>query len=212
MSVVHHDTLPPVWGCVLIGGRSSRMGTPKHLIAQDGQSWVERTVAVLAQVVEQVVVAGGGELPTSLHTLPRVDDIAELGGPLAGILAVLRAYPTVSWLVVACDQPDMHPDALHWLLSYRAPGVLAVLPDIAGNGRVEPLLAYYDRAMRPVLEEMAASGHRRMNRLQSVDGVISPCPPLHLHGSWHNINTPGELDALAARRSPLSPATAVVQG
>lgn len=185
------------------------MGTPKHLIAQDGQSWVERTVAVLDQVVEQVVVAGGGELPASLHTIPRVADIAELGGPLAGILAVLRAYPAVSWLVVACDQPDMHTDALRWLLGYRAPGILAVLPDITGNGRVEPLLAYYDQAMRPVLEEMAASGHRRMNRLQSVAGVISPCPPLHLHGSWRNINTPDELDTLAIGRSPLSPPTAV---
>lgn len=185
------------------------MGTPKHLLKLDGQSWVERTVAVLGQVVEQVVVAGGGELPASLHPLPRVADIADLGGPLAGILAVLRAYPTVSWLVVACDQPDMHSDALRWLLSYRAPGVLAVLPDIAGNGRVEPLLAYYDQTMRPVLEEMAASGHRRMNRLQSVPGVISPCPPAHLHGSWLNINTPGELDALATGRSPLSPSRAV---
>lgn len=203
------DALPPVWGCVLIGGRSSRMGTPKHLIEQDGQSWVERTVAVLGQVVERVVVAGGGELPASLRTVPRVADIAGLGGPLAGILAVLRAYPAVSWLVVACDQPDMHIDALRWLLGHRAPGVLAVLPDIAGNGRVEPLLAYYDQAMRPVLEEMATSGHRRMNRLQSVTGVISPCPPVHLHASWHNINTPGELDALAARRSPLAPPTAV---
>lgn len=209
MSVVRHDAVHPVWGCVLIGGRSSRMGTPKHLIELGGQSWVERTVAVLGQVVEQVVVAGGGELPPSLRTLPRVADIAELGGPLAGILAVLRAYPAVSWLVVACDQPDMHPDALRWLLSSRAPGVLAVLPDIAGNGRVEPLLAYYDQAMRPVLEEMAASGHRRMNRLQSVAGVISPCPPAHLHGSWLNINTPGELDALATGRSPFSPSTAV---
>lgn len=187
------------------------MGTPKHLIVQDGLSWLERTVAVLGQVVEQVVVAGGGELPLSLKALPRVPDIPELAGPLAGILAVLRTAPRVSWLVVACDQPDMHVDALRWLLSCRAPGVLAVMPDIAGNGRVEPLLAYYDHAIRPVLEEMATSGHRRMNRLQSVAGVITPRPPAHLHASWRNINTPGELDAALTAVCP-SPNPPVQQG
>ncbi len=211
MIAPRHDGLAPVWGCVLIGGRSSRMGAPKHLIMQDGLSWVERTVAVLGQVVERVVVAGGGELPLSLTTVPRVADVSGLAGPLAGILAVLRAYPQVSWLVVACDQPDMQIEALHWLLRCRQPGVLAVMPDIAGTGRVEPLLAYYDLAMRPVLEEMAASGHRRMNRLQSVAGVISPSPPAHLHASWRNINTPGELEGVPIVIDP-SPNASVQQG
>jgi len=212
MMAPRHHGLAPVWGCVLIGGRSTRMGVPKHLIMQDdGLSWVERTVAVLGQVVEQVVVAGGGELPLSLKSIPQVADVRELAGPLAGILAVLRAYPQVSWLVVACDQPDMHVDALRWLLSYRQSGVLAVMPDIAGTGRVEPLLAYYDLAMRPVLEEMAAPGHRRMNRLQSVAGAISPCPPAPLHVSWRNINTPGELEGVPIVVGP-SPNASVQQG
>lgn len=182
-----------VWGCVLIGGKSSRMGTPKHLIAQDGRTWIERTVALLQQMLARVVIVGAGELPLSLQAVTRVDDIPDIGGPLSGILAALRAFPRVSWLVVACDQPDMRPEAMQWLLGWRAPGVLAVMPDIAGNGRVEPLLAYYDRAILPVLEKMAASGHRRMNRLQSVPGVKTPSPPSHLHDCWHNINTPNEL-------------------
>ncbi|MGE4560767.1 MAG: molybdenum cofactor guanylyltransferase, partial [Desulfobulbus sp.] len=81
--------------------------------------------------------------------------------------------------------------------------VLAVMPDIAGNGRVEPLLAYYDRAILPVLEKMAASGHRRMNRLQSVPGVKTPVPPSHLHDCWHNINTPNELAQLSTHFPPI---------
>lgn len=179
---------------MLIGGKSSRMGAPKHLIMQDGETWLERIVALLEQVVGQVIVAGSGVLPPSLHTIVRVSDVPGLAGPLAGILAVVRAYPQVSWLVAACDQPDMQRDAVQWLLDCRAPGVLAVMPDVAGNGRVEPLLAYYDRSVRLVLEAMAASGHRRMNRLQSVPGVKTPRPPLHLCPSWRNINTPGDLE------------------
>lgn len=185
--------LVPVWGCVLIGGKSSRMGTPKHLIVQDGQTWVERTVGLLQRSFDQVVLAGAGDVPASLGTFPRVPDVEGVGGPLAGILAAFRAYPQVSWLVVACDQPDISLGAVDWLLSCRQPGVLAVLPDIAGIGRVEPLLAYYDRNIASVLEDMAAQGHRRMNRLQSIPGVKTPTPPSNLHDSWHNINTPKDL-------------------
>jgi molybdopterin-guanine dinucleotide biosynthesis protein A len=184
----------PVWGCVLIGGKSSRMGAPKHLIAEEGTTWIERTVAVLRRKTEQVVIAGAGALPPSLATSMRVDDIPQLAGPLAGILAAFRAYPGVSWLVAACDLPDMRAEALQWLLDCRQPGVVAIMPDLAGDGRIEPLLAYYDQACGPLLEAMAVSGQRRMHRLRSASGVITPCPPLHLHPSWRNVNTPRELD------------------
>lgn len=183
----------PVWGCVLIGGRSSRMGTPKHLIEEHGLSWIEQTVAMLRQKVAQVVICGAGELPSSLADVTRVDDVAGLSGPLAGILAAFRGYPQVSWLVVACDLPDLEGAALQWLLDCRRAGVLAVMPELAGDGRIEPLLAYYDCACRPLLEAMAAAGYRRMNRLQAAPGVITPQPPLNLRSCWRNVNTPEEL-------------------
>ena len=195
------QVVPAVWGCVLIGGKSSRMGMPKHLITQEGKTWLERTVSILGQVVEQVIVAGAGTLPPPLHAIIRVPDVAGLAGPLAGILAAMRAYPQVSWLVTACDQPGIHREALQRLLACREPGVLAVLPVVADNGRIEPLLAYYDRTIRPILEQMAVSGHLRMNRLRSVPGVKTPTPPRSLHDAWRNINTPGDLDGSLVRSS-----------
>ena len=189
----------PVWGCVLIGGRSRRMGAPKHLLRQDGQAWIERTTAILRRKVDQVVIAGAGDLPASLAQTLRVDDAPELAGPLAGILAAFRAYPQVSWLVAACDLPDMQEEALQWLLDCRRPGMAAIMPELAGDGRIEPLLAYYDQSCRRLLEELAAGGHRRMSRLQAAAGVWTPRPPAHLQSSWRNVNTPEDLgDAFAA--------------
>lgn len=191
-----HD---PVWGCVLIGGRSRRMGRPKHLIEQDGRCWLERTVALVGQCVQRVVVAGPGEMPVTLAGTDHLADAVGVAGPLAGILAAFRAHPKVSWLVAACDLPDMEIGALHWLLACRAPDVVAVMPDLAGDGHIEPLLAYYDRRCAGLLEAMAAGGQRRMNRLSASVGVITPQPPQHLRGSWRNVNTPKELAALARR-------------
>ena len=34
-------TPAPLLACVLIGGKSSRMGQPKHLLNQAGCSWLE---------------------------------------------------------------------------------------------------------------------------------------------------------------------------
>lgn len=183
----------PVWGCVLIGGRSRRMGTPKHLIRQDGLSWLERTVELLAQCTDQVVIAGAGEAPATLDHIPRVADAAGLAGPLAGILGAFRGYPHVSWLVVACDLPDMRIEALRWLLACRGPGVRAILPELAGDGRIEPLLAYYDRRCREMLEAKAATGRWGLHGLRREEGVITPQPPEDLRGSWRNVNTPGDL-------------------
>jgi molybdopterin-guanine dinucleotide biosynthesis protein A len=182
-----------VWGCVLIGGKSRRMGRPKHLLHRQGRTWIERTVAILRPRVERVVIAGAGDLPPSLAGEMRVEDVAGLGGPLAGILSAFRCYPDVSWLVAACDLPDLEEIALEWLLARRGLEVLAVLPDLAADGRVEPLLAYYDRRCRSLLESMAASGQQRMQWLRQAQGVITPQPPEALRACWRNVNTPQEL-------------------
>ncbi len=181
------------WGCVLIGGRSRRMGFPKHLIKEHGRTWLETTVARLAGVTEQVVLAGGGTVPASLADLARVPDVRGLAGPLAGILAVMRWQPDVSWLVTACDQPDIHGRALQWLLDQRGPGTWAVLPDLEGRGRLEPLLAFYDSRCRNHLEALARAGELRISRLAGRHGVRTPQPPAELHDAWRNVNTPEEL-------------------
>lgn len=182
-----------VWGGVLIGGKSSRMGQPKHLIKQDGVTWLERAAAKLAPKVEQVVLSGAGELPDALASLPRVPDAPGLVGPLAGILALLRWQPTVSWLIMACDLPDVQPEALSWLLAQRRPDSLAVLPRLDEDGPLEPLLAWYDSRCLPLLEKLAASGPPRLNRLAGQTGICVVQPPVHLRRSWQNVNTPDEL-------------------
>ncbi len=183
----------PVWGCVLIGGRSSRMGRPKHLIQEKNKTWLEHAVKILAPKVDQVVLSGSGEIPVSLAALPRIPDAPGLAGPLAGILSVMRWQRGVSWLVMACDQPDVQPESLEWLLAQRQPGIRAVLPDLLGDGHLEPLLAWYDFRCRPQLETIAASGSLRISQLAHQVGVRHFQPPEHLHSSWRNVNTPDQI-------------------
>ncbi len=183
----------PVWGCVLIGGRSRRMGRPKHLLRREGRTWLEGAVAKLREKVDRVVISGRGEIPASLADVPCIPDAPGLAGPLAGVLSVLRWQPCVGWLVMACDQPCLQPGALDWLLATRRPGVWAILPDLRGDGRPEPLLAYYDFRCRDDLEEIAASGRFRLGSLAGRSAVLSPRPPGHLCQSWLNMNAPEDI-------------------
>lgn len=193
VQMMSYEQYSPVWGCVLIGGKSSRMGRPKHLLLHEGRTWLERAVEKLSPVVEQVVLSGSGLIPEALNALPCEPDAPGLAGPLAGLLALMRWQPAVSWLVMACDLPDVDPESLRWLLNQRRPGIRAVLPDLGNGGRLEPLLAWYDCSCRPLLEEIAASGSLRLHKLAEQEGVCRAMPPAALHGSWRNVNTPEEL-------------------
>ena len=117
----------PILGCVLIGGQSSRMGHPKHMIQKNGRTWIERTVELLEQLTSRVIIAGTGTLPESVRDCDRLVDVPHVRGPMAGILAALRWAPGSTWLVTACDLPLLSLSALKWLLSTRAPGVWATL-------------------------------------------------------------------------------------
>jgi len=183
----------PIWGCVLIGGGSSRMGTPKHLIKKDGLTWLELIVQRLRERTETIVISGKGILPDSLLDYPVVPDIPGMEGPLAGICAVFRRYPGVSWLIGACDMPEIKVEALDWLLGQRGTGIRAILPDLDGTGQVEPLLAYYDQSCGDLLETIVASGSKRPGDLVGLPGVLTPQPPYSLRSSWRNINSREDL-------------------
>jgi len=190
----------PVWGCVLIGGRSSRMGQPKHLLTdRHGMTWLERTVHLLQPLVTDLVLSGKGEVPESMQDLIRLPDIPGVAGPLSGILAAMRRYPSVSWLLVACDMPDIKEDAVRWLLSRRRPGVWGTVPRLQEGGHVEPLLAHYDFRCAPLFEDLVRTDCLRIGMVAENTRVETPLVPERLRSSWRNVNTVEELQAESSK-------------
>ncbi len=183
----------PVYGCILIGGKSRRMGKPKHLIIKNGRTWLERTIELIEQVTERTVISGTGTTPSSLANYTQLADIPNVKGPLSGILAAMRWAPNVSWLVSACDMPEITLEALHWLLSQRTPGTWGTLPKLNTTSPVEPLLAHYDYRAREPLEELASQHIFRITNVSQHPKIATPSPPPQLAAAWRNINTEDEL-------------------
>lgn len=190
-------TRPPVSACLLIGGRSSRMGRPKHLIeADNGLTWIENTVNLLQPFAEELVLSGAGEVPDVLSSITRISDVPDLQGPMTGLLAAMRWNPDSCWLLLACDMPCISPEAIEWLLSTRTPNSWGTVPRLKEDGLLEPLLALYEPQAKEYLEELFASGCFRISMVAKQPRIETPIIPKNLMLAWNNINTPDELSLI----------------
>ncbi len=191
-SILHQEA--PLRACLLIGGRSSRMGRPKHLIrGKNGLTWLENTVHLLQSFTTQIVISGRGDVPAGLDSLVRLADVPDVQGPLTGILAAMRWHPDSCWLLLACDMPNITSEALEWLLATRHPDFWGTLPRLKEDGFVEPLLALYEPQAKNYFEELCASGCLRISMIAERSKIVTPVVPPSLCRAWSNINTPEEL-------------------
>jgi molybdopterin-guanine dinucleotide biosynthesis protein A len=96
-------------GILLVGGASSRFGSPKALAVLEGETLAERAWRLLGDVCEERIAVG------RLDGLPFPSLADEGTGPVAAIAAGLRAASHDVALVVPVDMPLLTPDALRLL-------------------------------------------------------------------------------------------------
>lgn len=120
---------------ILAGGRSSRMGTDKALIAWSGRRAIDRVVDLAkAAGADQVLVSG----PDYGHPhLP--DDEAHSGPPQALLRAAATLRGAERILVLAVDSPLLRPADLAPLLNSDGPGAIYAghpLPMVVGHAKL----------------------------------------------------------------------------
>lgn len=130
---------------VLAGGRSTRLGRPKHLLPVDGEPLVRRVVRRLGE--RAVVCASGSTLEGVREALSGMDvqvvlDSVEGMGPVGGMASGLAAC-TREWVAVCgCDMPFVSREVLDALYAKRE-GADAVIP--VSCGKRQTLHALYRR-------------------------------------------------------------------
>jgi len=101
-------------GAILAGGRSRRMGVDKALVPVGGIPMIQWIVAALEVVVDDVVIVGRDE---PLAGIPAIPDLRPRPrGPLAGLVTALHHAAGRPVLLVAVDQPLVHPATLQGLV------------------------------------------------------------------------------------------------
>jgi molybdenum cofactor guanylyltransferase len=204
----------PLYGLVLAGGRSSRMGQDKAAIRYRGVSQLERAMELIRPHVERAFVsvrADQSDDPLRAAYPQIVDSRTDLG-PIAGLLAAQERYPGSAWLVLACDLPLLEAATLAHLLRARAPQREATAYRSSHDGLPEPLCAVYEPRSRASLAAYVARGRSCPRKfLMQADTLLLAEPDPR---ALDNANTPEEygsaMNALADE-APRTPQRLTVQ-
>jgi len=156
-------------GILLVGGASSRFGSPKALAEYEGETLADRAWRLLGDACDERLVVGPGGL-----TDPGT-------GPVAAIAVGLRAAQHDLAVVIPIDMPLLTADALH---------TLAAACRDAAVAQAGPLPCAVARRTVPAFE----TRERRLSTvLDGLDVVRIELDPRLLV----NVNTQADLDTLA---------------
>jgi molybdenum cofactor guanylyltransferase len=146
-----------VTGIVLAGGRSSRFGGSKLDEELDGTPILARAIDAVAMIADEVLVAGGHELPGLVPdgggnrpTIRLVADAEPFAGPLAALAGALDQATGELAIVVGGDMPRLVPEVLQAMLErLAAQPAEAIILGTPGEGK-EGVTAIGETARRQV--------------------------------------------------------------
>ena len=167
-------------GVVLVGGASTRFGSPKALAQIDGETFIERAKGILVQACDEVLVVGkAGELPFEV-----IDDSSEVRAPIAGVVAGLRAAANDVVVFLPVDCPRVTASVVREL------GEACRDAAVPQTG---PLPGAWAKSALPVLERRLAQGPLALYRAyEDLDVVELQLDPALLA----DVDTPGDLERL----------------
>jgi molybdopterin-guanine dinucleotide biosynthesis protein A len=201
--VSHPDTL----GVILAGGRARRMGgIDKGHIRIGGATILERVLTRLrGQCARLVLNADAARFAVDVPIV--ADSVADLPGPLAGILAGLdfaaAQTPEIAWVVsVPNDCPFLPRDLVPRLHQARhAAG--AVLACAASAGRQHPVIGLWPVGLREALRHaLTQEGAHKVGEWSARYPLAVAEWPTEPLDPFFNVNTPedvAEAERLAER-------------
>jgi molybdenum cofactor guanylyltransferase len=174
---------PDLTGVLLVGGSSSRFGSPKALARLDGEALAERAWRVLGEACSERLAVGkkadGLALP-----FPLLDDGTSTRAALAGVVAGLRAAPTDVCIVLPVDTPLVTPELLLELADACADAAVPQTGPLPG--------AYAKSALRVLERRLAENRLALRDALEELETQEVELDPALLA----NVNSPADLRRL----------------
>lgn len=190
-----------LFGLVLAGGKSRRMGRDKALLEHDGESQLARAMQLVAGVTEQQFVSTRAEQSADSERakFPQIVDCYDDIGPVAGILSAMEAHPAADWLVVACDLPNLDAATLEFLVEQRSADRPFTAYRSHYDGFPEPLCAIYRSGSEAIVRAFVDDGlvcPRKILIRSDTELLEQPNP-----AALDNVNTPEDLDNSVLRET-----------
>ena len=192
---------------ILAGGQATRFGgRDKSALIVDGRTILERQIAELATLTDDVMVVAArvplGAAPPDVDgvRIRHMVDVVPGSGPLGGVHAALSEARHDAVFVVACDMPYVTA-ALAGHLASLSHEAQVVVPQI--GDRFHPLCAVYSRSCLDRAAELLAE--RRLALVDLMSRVSTRVVTEEEIGRFGapsrllaNVNTPAEYAGLEA--------------
>jgi molybdopterin-guanine dinucleotide biosynthesis protein A len=153
------ERIAPVKGLVLVGGKSTRMGTDKSELNYFGKPQKE----VAKELLEN------SSLQTFYGVQKGSENVAEVSkeihdkflnlGPFGGICSAFQKDPNAAWFVLATDVPFVNDEIIKLVLQKRNPSKVATAIKGKGKDFPEPLITIYEPKAYPILLQYLAQGY-----------------------------------------------------
>ena len=182
-------------GFVLVGGRSSRMGTEKARLKVGTEFLVETVARKVAEAAGTVTLVGN---PEAFLDLPFacVPDTRPGLGPIAGLEAALATGQAELNLVTGCDMPDLRASDLTRLLAEAESNTALCTLARDRRDRSHPLCAVYRREALPVVRAALDAGRLRLLALVEELRAVE----VRIDSVLSNLNTPEQWAAWQAEQ------------
>ena len=135
-----------LYGLVLVGGHSTRMGRNKADMSYHGKSQTSYLCDLLDKFVAKTYISCRFEQKDSLY-FGQYETIQDrfLGfGPTGGILSAFQKHHQAAWMIIACDMPFIDKNSIEYLLEKRNPYRFATCFYNPKKKWPEPLFAIYE--------------------------------------------------------------------
>lgn len=166
------EQIPPLYGLVLAGGKSQRMGTDKGAIEYHGKAQREYEADLLKPLTYRTFISCRKNQDELIETAyEKVYDTFTDLGPYGGLLSAFRAHPQSAWLTLSCDLPYLDKSSLDLLIRERDASKLATCFLNPDTKQPEPLLTIWEPRAYSVLLEYLGQGCSSPKKVLSQSDV-----------------------------------------
>jgi molybdopterin-guanine dinucleotide biosynthesis protein A len=186
----------PLYGLVLGGGVSARMGTDKALLNYHGQPQRDHVFALLEKFCDHVYHSANAQ---AISDGRMIKDIYPFQGPLNGILSAFNYRKDVAWITVPVDMPFVDESVIQFLIGHRDFTKVATCFYDTNGKLPDPLLTIWEPTCAALLKTYYGSGKMSPREfLKTANIKLLQVPDKK---ALKNINTPSDLDEFLALKT-----------
>ncbi len=169
---------------ILVGGKSSRMGTNKAFLELKGKTFIELQIELLREMFDEIFISANTSSEYEFLNLPIFKDIYPSKGPLGGIYTSLINSSSLHTFMLACDMPFVGTELIKHLKDLTKEYDVVIPKSEKG---LEPLHAFYSKnCIDPIKRALDENNLRIISFFPHVNVKIVELDSLTASDSFKN--------------------------